>query len=31
MAITPEYLASDTFKLRRELMEAWSKFATGAK
>lgn len=28
-AITSEYLASDTFKLRRELMEAWSVFATG--
>jgi len=26
--ITPEYLESDTFKLRRELMEAWCEFAT---
>lgn len=28
-AITPDYLDSDTFKLRRELMEAWCAFATG--
>jgi hypothetical protein len=26
--ISPEYLTSGTFKLRRELMEAWSAFAT---
>jgi len=29
VAITPEYLASGTFKLRRELMETWSKFSAG--
>ena len=28
VAITPDYLQSDTFKLRRELMEAWSAFAS---
>ena len=28
-AITRDYLESDTFKLRRELMESWSAFATG--
>lgn len=29
--LSPEYLSSDAFKLRRELMEAWSTFATGRK
>jgi hypothetical protein len=27
-AITQEYLTSETFKMRRELMEGWCAFAT---
>jgi integrase len=30
-AITQEYLTSETFAMRRELMEAWSAFATSGK